>query len=141
MQERQREAETSEVATDRWILTGIASSVGGKCHHTVATSTVCIILILVDHCGPLWTRWGPEGPAVPLDHCEPLWTIVDQSGPATVMAEIVDEGTIVDQSGPATVMAEIVDEGTIVDQSGPATVMAEIVDEGDQMGTRGTGGS
>ena len=103
MQERQREAETSEVATDRWILTGIASSVGGKCHHTVATSTVCIILILVD-----------------------------QSGPATVMAEIVDEETIVDQSGPATVMAEIVDEETIVDQSGPATVMAEIVDEGDQ---------
>ena len=101
MQERQREAETSEVATDRWILTGIASSVGGKCHHTVATSTVCIILILVD-----------------------------QSGPATVMAEIVDEETIVDQSGPATVMAEIVDEETIVDQSGPATVMAEIVDEG-----------
>ena len=83
----------------------------------------------MDHCGPEWTRvdqsgtrWGPEGPAVPLDHCGPLWTIVDQSGPATVMAEIVDEGTIVDQSGPAT-------------------VMAEIVDEGDQMGTRGTGGS
>ena len=62
------------------------------------------------------TRWGPEGPAVPLDHCEPLWTIVDQSGPATVMAEIVDEEIIVDQSGPATVMAEIVDEG---DHCGP----------------------
>ena len=54
-QELERDAETSEAATDRWILTGIASSVGGKCHHTVATSTVCIILILVDHCGPEWT--------------------------------------------------------------------------------------
>ena len=119
MQERQREAETSEVATDRWIPTGIASSVGGKCHHTVATSTVCIILILVDQSGPDGDQSGPEGPAVPLDHCEPLWTIVDQSGPATVMAEIVDEGTIVDQSGPATVMAEIVDEGTRWGPEGP----------------------
>ena len=129
VQERQREAETSEVATDRWILTGIASSVGGKCHHTVATSTVCIILILVDHCGPEWTRVDQSGPE---------WTRVDQSGPATVMVEIVDEG---DQMGTRGTAGPSGPLWTIVDQSGPATVMAEIVDEGDQMGTRGTAGS
>ena len=26
----------------RWILTGVASSIGGLCRHTVATSTVCV---------------------------------------------------------------------------------------------------
>ena len=40
-QEREREAETSTSTTDRWILTGVASSIGGLCRHTVATSTVC----------------------------------------------------------------------------------------------------
>ena len=33
---------------DRWILTSIASSVGSLCRHTIATSTFCMILILVD---------------------------------------------------------------------------------------------
>ena len=36
MQERERDT------TDRWILTGVASSIGGLCRHTVATSTVCV---------------------------------------------------------------------------------------------------
>ena len=66
-QEREREAETSTSTTDRWILTGVASSIGGLCRHTVATSTVCV------------TK-GTRGP----------------EGPATVMAEIlilVDQGT------------------------------------------------
>ena len=52
-QEREREAETSTSTTDRWILTGVASSIGGLCRHTVATSTVCVTK---------GTR-GPEGPA------------------------------------------------------------------------------
>ena len=34
--------ETSTSTTDRWILTGVASSIGGLCRHTVATSTVCV---------------------------------------------------------------------------------------------------
>ena len=41
-QEREREEETSTSTTDRWILTGVASSIGGLCRHTVATSTVCV---------------------------------------------------------------------------------------------------
>ena len=52
-QEREREAETSTSTTDRRILTGVASSIGGLCRHTVATSTVCVTK---------GTR-GPEGPA------------------------------------------------------------------------------
>ena len=40
--DREREAETSTSTTDRWILTGVASSIGGLCRHTVATSTVCV---------------------------------------------------------------------------------------------------
>ena len=68
-QEREREAETSTSTTDRWILTSVASSVGSLCRHTIATSTVCMILILVDQ------------------------TRVDQGtrGPETVMAEIVEK--------------------------------------------------
>ena len=66
-QEREREAETSTSTTDRWILTGVASSIGGLCRHTVATSTVCVILILVDQCGPVWTS---------VDQCGPVWTSV-----------------------------------------------------------------
>ena len=46
--EREREAETSTSTKDRWILTSIASSVGSLCRHTIATSTFCMILILVD---------------------------------------------------------------------------------------------
>ena len=67
-QEREREAETSTSTTDRWILTSVASSVGSLCRHTIATSTVCMILILVDQ------------------------TRVDQGtrGPGPEMAEIVD---------------------------------------------------
>ena len=67
-QEREREAETPTSTTDRWILTSVASSVGSLCRHTIATSTVCMILILeeetlfdpklVDQSGPEWTR-GP----------------------------------------------------------------------------------
>ena len=61
-QEREREAETSTSTTDRWILTGVASSIGGLWRHTVATSTVCV------------TK-GDQG----------------TRGPATVMAEIVEK--------------------------------------------------
>ena len=73
-QEREREAETSTSTTDRWILTSVASSVGGLCRHTIATSTFCMILILVDQTRPDQTR-------------------VDQGtrGPETVMAEIVEK--------------------------------------------------
>ena len=79
-QEREREAETSTSTTDRWILTSVASSVGSLCRHTIATSTVCMILILVDQSGPDQTR-------------------VDQGtrGPETVMAEIVEKRGPVDQ--------------------------------------------
>ena len=92
-QEREGEAETSTSTTDRWILTSVASSVGSLCRHTIATSTVCMILILVDQ-GTRGTR-----------------------GPATVMAEIVEKRGPGDQGtrGPETVMAEIlilVDQGT-----------------------------
>ena len=81
-QEREREAETSTSTTDRWILTGVASSIGGLCRHTVATSTVCVTK---GTRGPGDRRWrrdqgtgegdrrdlainrdqrGPEGPAM-----------------------------------------------------------------------------
>ena len=72
-QEREREAETSTSTTDRWILTSVASSVGSLCRHTIATSTVCMILILVDQTRPDQTR---------VDQCGPVWTSVDQCGPA-----------------------------------------------------------
>ena len=119
-QEREREAETSTSTTDRWILTSVASSVGSLCRHTIATSTVCVILILVDQSGPDQTR-------------------VDQGtrGPETVMAEIVEKRGPGDQGtrGPG-------DQGTRGpgDQGtrGPATVMADIAEKrgpGDQ-GTR-----
>ena len=38
----ERDAETSEAATDRWIPTGAVSPVGGHRHRTVATSTACL---------------------------------------------------------------------------------------------------
>ena len=41
-QELERDAETSEAATDRWIPTGAVSPVGGHRHRTVATSTACL---------------------------------------------------------------------------------------------------
>ena len=58
-QEREREAETSTSTTDRWILTGVASSVGGLYRHTVATSTVCVTK---GTRGPAMTK-GTRGPA------------------------------------------------------------------------------
>ena len=63
----EHEAETSEAATDRWILTCVVSSIGGLCHHTIATSTFCMILILldqtrVDQRGPEGTRGDQRGP-------------------------------------------------------------------------------
>ena len=87
-QEREREAETSTSTTDRWILTGVASSIGGLCRHTVATSTVCVTKGTGDD-------EGTRGPAK------------GTRGPETVMAEIlilVDQGTR-GPEGPA--MAEI----------------------------------
>ena len=79
-QERERETETSTSTTDRWILTGVASSIGGLCRHTVATSTVCVtkgtgddegtrgpakgtggISLLI---GTRGDQRGPEGPAM-----------------------------------------------------------------------------
>ena len=59
-QEREREAETSTSTTDRWILTGVASSIGGLCRHTVATSTVCVTK---GTRGPA-TDEGTRGPAI-----------------------------------------------------------------------------
>ena len=55
-QEREREAETSTSTTDRWILTGVASSIGGLCRHTVATSTVCVMKGTGDDEGDQGTR-------------------------------------------------------------------------------------
>ena len=55
-QEREREAETSTSTTDRWILTGVASSIGGLCRHTVATSTVCVTKGIGDDEGDQGTR-------------------------------------------------------------------------------------
>ena len=69
-QEREREAETSTSTTDRWILTGVASSIGGLCRHTVATSTVCVTKGTGDDEGDQRDRRinrdqrGPEGPAM-----------------------------------------------------------------------------
>ena len=95
-QEREREAETSTSTTYRWILTSVASSVGSLCRHTIATSTVCMILILVDQTrvdqtrpdqtrvdqrGPVWTSVDQRGPVwTSVDQCGPAWTIVI-SGP------------------------------------------------------------
>ena len=79
-QEREREAETSTSTRDRWILTSVASSVGSLCRHTIATSTVCMILILVDQ-----TRvdQGTRGPGPEMAE---ILILVDQSGPG-------DQGT------------------------------------------------
>ena len=93
-QEREREAETSTSTTDRWILTSVASSVGSLCRHTIATSTVCMILILVDQtrvdqCGPVLLV-DQCGPVLLVDQCGPVWTSVDQRGPLL----------LVDQCGP-----------------------------------------
>ena len=97
-QEREREAETSTSTTDRWILTGVASSIGGLCRHTVATSTVCVTKGTGDDEGDQGTGEGDQGTGEG-----------DQGtrGPETVMAEIlilVDQGTR-GPEGPA--MAEI----------------------------------
>ena len=86
-QEREREAETSTSTTDRWILTGVASSIGGLCRHTVATSTVCVT-----------KGKGTRGPGVTKGTRGPGDDEGDQGtrGPETVMAEIlilVDQGT------------------------------------------------
>ena len=72
-QEREREAETSTSTTDRWILTGVASSIGGLCRHTVATSTVCV------------TK-GTRGPAI-------VMVTKGIRGPATVMVTKGTRGT------------------------------------------------
>ena len=75
-QEREREAETSTSTTDRWILTGVASSIGGLCRHTVATSTVCV------------TK-GTRGPATDEGDRMDLAINRDQRGPeGPAMAEI-----------------------------------------------------
>ena len=90
-QEREREAETSTSTTDRWILTSVASSVGGLCRHTIATSTVCMILILVDQSGPDQTR-GDQGTRGPGDQ---RWLRSlrkgDQGTRGPEMAEIVEK--------------------------------------------------
>ena len=64
-QERERETETSTSTTDRWILTGVASSIGGLCRHTVATSTVCVTKGTGDDEGDQGTGddEGTRGPA------------------------------------------------------------------------------
>ena len=72
-QEREREAETSTSTTDRWILTRVASSVGGLCRHTIATSTVCMILILVDQTRVDQTRVDQTR----VDQTRPDWTRPD----------------------------------------------------------------
>ena len=75
-QEREREAETSTSTTDRWILTGVASAIGGLCRHTVATSTVCVTN---------GTR-GTRGPAI-------VKVTKGTRGPATVMVTKGTRGT------------------------------------------------
>ena len=79
-QEREREAETSTSTTDRWILTSVASSVGSLCRHTIATSTVCMILISVDQTrvDQISVDQGTRGPA--------MAEIVEKRGPG-------DQGT------------------------------------------------
>ena len=106
-QEREREAETSTSTTDRWILTSVASSVGSLCRHTIATSTVCMILILVDQSGPDQREPGDQGTTGPGDQ--------GTRGPETVMAEIVEKRGPGDQGTRGPAMAEIlilVDQGT-----------------------------
>ena len=81
-QEREREAETSTSTTDRWILTGVASSIGGLCRHTVATSTVCVTK------GPA-TDEGTRGPATDEGDRMDLAINRDQRAPeGPAMAEI-----------------------------------------------------
>ena len=81
-QEREREAETSTSTTDRWILTGVASSIGGLYRHTVATSTVCVTK------GPA-TDEGTRGPATDEGDRRDLAINRDQRGPeGPAMAEI-----------------------------------------------------
>ena len=41
-QEREREGRNVDIYNRPVILTGVASSIGGLCRHTVATSTVCV---------------------------------------------------------------------------------------------------
>ena len=103
-QEREREAETSTSTTDRWILTSVASSVGSLCRHTIATSTVCMILILVDQ------------------------TRVEQGtrGPGPEMAEIVEKRGPGDQGTRGPAMAEIVEKRGPGDQGTRGPAMAEI---------------
>ena len=110
-QEREREAETSTSTTDRWILTSVASSVGSLCRHTIATSTVCMILILVDQSGPDQSGPGDQGTGNclhDLDISGPEWTRPDHSGPGDRRwlrsLRKGDQGT----RGPA--MAEIVEK-------------------------------
>ena len=83
-QEREREAETSTSTTDRWILTGVASSIGGLCRHTVATSTVCVTKGTRDDEGTRGPAKGTGGISLLIG------TRGDQGtrGPETVMAEI-----------------------------------------------------
>ena len=84
-QEREREAETSTSTTDRWILTGVASSIGGLCRHTVATSTVCVTK---GTRGPAMTK-GTRGPATDEGERRDLAINRDQRGPeGPAMAEI-----------------------------------------------------
>ena len=73
-QEREREAETSTSTTDRWILTGVASSIGGLRRHTVATSTVCVTKGTGDD-------EGTRGPAVREGDRRDLAINRDQRGP------------------------------------------------------------
>ena len=151
-QEREHEAETSEAATDRWILTCVVSSIGGLCHHTIATSTFCMILILldqtrVDQRGPEWTRGdqsGPEGTrgdqrgpeGTRGDQRGPEWTRGDQRGPEWTRGDQRGpEGTRGDQRGP---------EGTRGDQRGPEGTRGDQMGpertRGDQRGPEGTRG-
>ena len=85
-QEREREAETSTSTTDRWILTSVASSVGSLCRHTIATSTVCMILILVDQSGPDQSGPGDQGTRGPA--MAEILILVDQGTRGPAMAEI-----------------------------------------------------
>ena len=92
------------------------------CHNTVDTSTICIILILVDQCGPVWTSVDQCGPVwTSVDQCGPVWTSVDQCGPVwTSVDQCGPMWTIVDQCGPVwTSVDQCGPVWTIVDQCGP----------------------
>ena len=81
-----------------------------------------MILILVDHSGPVWTSVDQCGPVwTSVDQCGPVWTSVDQCGPVwTSVDQCGPVWTSVDQCGPVwTSVDQCGPVWTSVDQCGP----------------------